>query len=197
MQPEVELKLPPLVLHPFSRPADAAKLLECSRASLMLQNLVPRDGRSDEELRATVVEGRYCEMRMLFYIGRDLSRWIGQCLETADHGDRAGSVELRFQSFAALLTGALPKRVEERLRGWGVYDYRRMFARALGLNAVFREMPAPEDLNDEFVAEYQCYADSLFSRRQQLCPFRTLDARTLDLSLYTSSEYSEILEQGF
>jgi len=197
MLPVEELKLPPLVLHPFSHPEDALKLLECSRASLMLQDLIPKDGRTDDELRAALLAGRYCEMRMLFYIGRDLSRWIDQCLEAVRQDETLTEAGIRFQSFAALLTGELPKRVEERLRGWGVFDYRRMFGRALGLNGVFAEFPEQAALSEDFVAEYQGYADALFARRQQLCPFPALDPDRLDLSLYTSSEYSAILEQGF
>jgi hypothetical protein len=34
-------KLPPLILHPFADPTGPDKLLESSRASLMLQGLLP------------------------------------------------------------------------------------------------------------------------------------------------------------
>lgn len=188
--------LPPLVLHPFSRPADASSLLECSRANLMLQEVIPRDGRTVEELRSALFEGRYCEMRMLFYIGRDLNRWVGQCLEAVDQADDPQKGGIRFQSFAALLTGSLPAQVEERLHGWGVFDHRLLFARALALNGVFAQFPEAVEFSEEFVNEYQVYADAIFTRRQQLCRFEKLDAERIGLNIYTSSEYSAILERG-
>ena len=57
------------------------KLVESSRASLMLQGLLPTGERTTEDLDKSLLEGRYCEIRMLFYVGKDLIRWIEQSLE--------------------------------------------------------------------------------------------------------------------
>src|SRR5271170_2794400 len=73
--------LPPLILHPFADAGGPDKLVESSRASLMLQGLLPSGERSNEELDRALIDGRYCEIRMLFYVGKDLVRWIEQCLE--------------------------------------------------------------------------------------------------------------------
>ena len=73
--------LPPLILHPFADAGGPDKLVESSRASLMLQGLLPSGERSTEELDRALIDGRYCEIRMLFYVGKDLVRWIEQCLD--------------------------------------------------------------------------------------------------------------------
>src|SRR5271163_5199102 len=76
--------LPPLILHPFADAGGPDKLVESSRASLMLQGLLPTGERSTEDLDLSLLEGRYCEIRMLFYVGKDLVRWIDQCLERSE-----------------------------------------------------------------------------------------------------------------
>src|SRR5579864_6469835 len=76
--------LPPLILHPFADAAGPNKLVESSRASLKLQGLLPAGESSQEDLDRALLEGRYSELRMLFYVGRDLARWIEQCVELVD-----------------------------------------------------------------------------------------------------------------
>ena len=73
-------KLPPLILHPFADPSGPGKLVESSRASLMLQGLLPTGEQSPRSWRRRC-EGRYQEIRMLFYVGRDILRWIEQCVD--------------------------------------------------------------------------------------------------------------------
>ncbi len=75
------MKLPPLILHPFADAGGPDKLVESSRASLMLQGLLPSGERTTEDLDRALLDGRYCEIRMLFYVGKDLVRWIEQCLD--------------------------------------------------------------------------------------------------------------------
>ena len=77
-------KLPPLILHPFSDSAGPNKLLESSRASLMLQGLLPSGEFTARELEQKLLDGRFVELRMLYYLGRDLIRWIEQCSEIVD-----------------------------------------------------------------------------------------------------------------
>src|SRR5882757_946764 len=97
------MKLPPLILHPFADAGGPDKLVESSRASLMLQGLLPSGERSQVDLDRALLDGRFCEIRMLYYVGKDLVRWIEQCMEhiARDPGVAPGS--LRNQSFAAYL----------------------------------------------------------------------------------------------
>src|SRR5438045_9444952 len=74
-------ELPPLILHPFSDHSGPGKLVQSSRASLMLNGLLPNDESSEDELTRKLIEGRLCEIRMLFVVGKDLQRWISQCLD--------------------------------------------------------------------------------------------------------------------
>ena len=76
-------RLPPLILHPFSDGSGPDKLAESSRASLMLQGLLPNDEFTFEELNRRLLEGRFHEIRMLCYVGKDLERWIEQCSSSA------------------------------------------------------------------------------------------------------------------
>src|SRR5579875_3084317 len=74
-------RLPPLILHPFSTPDDASVLMQSSRASLALQGFLPVEEGSAEDLDRRLLRGRYAELRMLYYIGKDLTRWMEQCAE--------------------------------------------------------------------------------------------------------------------
>src|SRR5262245_55855740 len=95
--------LPPLILHPFASAGGPDKLVESSRASLMLQGLLPSGERTTEELDLALLEGRFSEIVMLFYVGKDLVRWIDQCLEYTDRQADLRESSLRYQSFAAYL----------------------------------------------------------------------------------------------
>ena len=66
-------ELPPLILHPFSDHSGPGKLVQSSRASLMLNGLLPQDESSEDELTRKLIEGRVCEIRMLFFVGRGRS----------------------------------------------------------------------------------------------------------------------------
>src|SRR5258705_8469338 len=129
-------KLPPLILHPFADNAGPGKLVESSRASLMLQGLLPTGERSAADLERALLEGRYCEIRMLFYVGKDLLRWIEQCMEHVNRQPDLSDAGIRPQSFAAYLINHTPQTVQSKLRKWGVADYKTIFTRALGLNAL-------------------------------------------------------------
>ena len=56
--------LPPLILHPFSDSAGPGQLVESSRASLMLQGLLPNSELSNVELEKRLLSGRFCEFRI-------------------------------------------------------------------------------------------------------------------------------------
>src|SRR6202161_39460 len=101
-------KLPPLILHPFADAGGPDKLVESSRASLMLQGLLPTGERTTDELDKSLLEGRYCEIRMLFYVGKDLVRWIEQSLEHVERQPGFTDTGIKFQSFAAYLVNNTP-----------------------------------------------------------------------------------------
>src|SRR5271154_2460096 len=127
-------ELPPLILHPFADATGPSKLVESSRASLVLQGLLPSGDRTAEDLDRALLEGRYSELRMLFYVGKDVIRWIDQCLEYAGRTTELANPAIRFQSFASLLLQDPPVEVQEKLKRWGVTDYKAIFARGIAVN---------------------------------------------------------------
>src|SRR5579872_961574 len=144
-------KLPPLILHPFADAGGPEKLVESSRASLVLQGLLPAGERKTHDIERTLLEGRYCEIRMLFYVGKDLLRWIEQCLELVVRSPELCVSGITYQSFAAYLVSRTPEPVQIKLKKWGVSDYKAIFSRALGLSAVFSAVPEREMLTDDFI----------------------------------------------
>src|SRR5579872_4510683 len=98
-------QLPPLILHPFNEHVPPSTLLDNSKAALMLSGLMPGDGTEPEALRRRLMWGRYAEIRMLFYLGKDVFRWIEQCMDWASREPSLDGAGIRRQSFAGLLTG--------------------------------------------------------------------------------------------
>jgi hypothetical protein len=188
--------LPPLILHPFADAGGPSKLVESSRANLKLQGLLPQGDASREDLDRALLDGRYSELRMLYYVGKDLARWIGQCLEFAE---RNLDVLPRgtYQSFAAFLIQDAPPEVQAKLRKWGVADYKSIFSRALGLHTMFAAAPPREMLSDEFVRSYFRYADQIFQTKQDECDFSPINSREFDFELYSSGEYARMLERSW
>jgi len=194
MPPGHPAQLPPLILHPFTGGDAANHLLEKSRESLLLLQIEPPDGSAERELCRQVLEARWLELRMLFFVGKDLFRWIGQCVESAESQARRG-FGIGERSFAHLLVSRAPQHVREKLRTWGVGDPGTLFSRALGLHATFRRPPAAEELDDDFVLNYHRYADSLYLCWRRLRPFPEIGPEDFTFELYGSREYSRKLEQ--
>jgi hypothetical protein len=188
-------KLPPLILHPFADAAGPDKLVESSRASLMLQGLLPSGERTTDDLDKSLLEGRYCEIRMLFYVGKDLVRWIDQSLEHVERQPGFGDSGIKFQSFAAYLVNHTPVTVQAKLRKWGVADFKSIFMRALGLNAILATVPERGTLADDFVRNYYRYADAIFLCRQSQSTFTDIAHMNFDFEIYASGEYSRMLER--
>jgi hypothetical protein len=188
-------KLPPLILHPFSDSAGPGKLVESSRASLMIQGLLPRQEFTIEELDTRLLNGRYCEIRMLFYVGRDLVRWIEQCQDYIEREKDLNSQDVVFQSFAGLLVEDPPENVKQKLSKWGVVDHRSIFSRAIGLNMVFADAPAREALSDAFIRSYYRFADHMYACNQNMHPYAAIHSRNFDFDLFASGEYSRMLER--
>jgi hypothetical protein len=188
-------KLPPLILHPFTDAGGPDKLVESSRASLMLQGLLPTGERSTEELDKSLLEGRYCEIRMPFYVGKDLVRWIEQSLDHVERQPGFRDSGIKFQSFAAYLVNNTPPTVQAKLRKWGVADFKSIFKRALGLSAILATIPEHGILADDFVRNYYRYADSIFLCRQSQAQFTDISHMNFDFEIYASGEYSRMLER--
>src|SRR5579884_860936 len=103
-----DFRLPPLILHPFSDANGPSRLVESSRASLMLQGLLPTGEFTREELDERLLDGRYCEMRMVYYVGRDVMRWLEQCLDIARRHSEEFPENVQLHSFATLLIQNAP-----------------------------------------------------------------------------------------
>jgi hypothetical protein len=191
----VAYNLPPLILHPFAEPAGPNKLLESSRANLMMQGLLPVGEKSTDDLDKALLDGRYSEIRMLFYVGKDLVRWIDQSLDFCERQPELKDLGIRYQSFAALLVNHSPTPVQAKLRKWGVGDFRSIFTRALGLNAMLSDIPPRPFLSDEFVRNYYRYADQLFQCRQNQSAFPDIAELGFDFDIFASGEYSRMLER--
>ena len=190
-------ELPPLILHPFSDQSGPGKLVQSSRASLMLNGLLPHDESSEDELTRKLIEGRVCEIRMLFFVGKDLLRWVAHCLDFVSSVPELKSSGIREQSFAEFLVQSPPEQVRTKLRGWGVFDYKSIFSRAIGLNAVFHEPPDENSVSSEFIRNYFRYADHMFACRQQMQAFTELTVENFHFDIYASGEYSRILEKSW
>ena len=187
-------ELPPLILHPFNERVPPSALLENSKAALMLSGLIPSDGSDQEDLKRRLLAGRYSEIRMLYFLGKDVFRWIGQCVEWGQRLPELSGAEINSQSFAALLTADPPEAVKEKLVRWGVVDYSSIFKRAIGLNAMFTQPPAFDALAEEFLRNYHCYADCLYRCYMDSRPYRTVASANFHFLLYASGEYSRLLE---
>ena len=191
---DLQFDLPPLILHPFNERMPPSTLLDNSKAALMLSGLIASDGTDPEALQKRMLGGRYAEIRMLFFLGKDVFRWMNQCLDWAARAPGLAGMEVRVQSFAGLLTGGTPAGVKEKLESWGVADYSSIFSRAIGLNTLFTAPPAFDGLSEEFLRNYHRYADALYRCFMQLETHLMADPRNFRFGLFASGEYSRMLE---
>jgi hypothetical protein len=187
--------LPPLILHPFADNTSPKKLIQSSRASLVLQGLLPGKEESIEQLQQTLLEGRYCEIRMLYYVGKDAERWIEQALDLVQREPELRTIGIEWQSIACLLIDDPPSGVFAKLRSWGVSDHRSIFARGLALHTIFGDVPSRETVSEEFLRNYHRYADQLFACRKSACPYTTLSSTQFTFDLFASGEYTSMLEK--
>ncbi|MGD0363352.1 MAG: hypothetical protein ABSC93_20920 [Bryobacteraceae bacterium] len=183
--------LPPLILHPFDRGLDAAASLDSIKLSLDLNGM----GEPGLE-REPLLRGRYTEFRMLSLVGKDVMRWIEQCVDFASRDELLANAAIRGQSFADLLVNRTPPAVAARFESWSVLDYRRILARGIGVNAVFPNPPDFGVISAHFLEEYYAYADALFACYRGLTPFARLEPAAFGFALYTSDEYMTKLAYG-
>ena len=187
--------LPPLILHPFADASGPHKLVESSRASLMLQGLLPTGEQTSEQLERTLLEGRYQEIRLLFYVGKDILRWIDQCVDHVSRYPEMQNVTLRPQSFASYLVENPPAEVARKLKQWGVADHKSIFSRALGLNVILADLPPQETFSTDFLRHYHRYADQMFHCNLGQTHFADPSHLGFEFQIYASGEYSRMLEQ--
>jgi len=194
---ELAFQLPPLILHPFSSSEDNSVLLESSRASLVLQGLAPAGETTHEELDRRLLLGRYAELKMLFYIGKDITRWAEQCAESARAAACFSDRRVRPESFAVLLVQEMPPAVRAKLESWGVLDFSALFRRSFGLHAVLQELPEAASLSQEFLRRYHRYLDQWYEQRLRDWVFDRVAASEVIFDLYASGEYSTMLEKSW
>ncbi len=131
---------------------------------------------------------------MLFFVGKDVLRWIDQCCECVERIPEASGAGYQPQSFAGLLTANPPETVRGKLVRWGVADYLAIFSRAIGLNSIFQSPPAIEAMAEEFLRSYHHYADALFRCSMDSHPHPPALPGKFRFELYASGEYSRMLE---
>jgi hypothetical protein len=170
-------ELPPLILHPISR---------CGEA------LPDPSSSGTQNLRA---EARRVEMRMLCYLGKDLARWVEQCREfTSTHPDLHIVTE---GELLDVLVENPPENVVSKMKGWGVSDFRAIFARALGLRAVFQHPPAREQISEIFLLDLSHFAEALYRARRQAFPKSPDVKYNFQFEVYASGEYAQMLERSW
>lgn len=187
------LQLPPLILHPFSGGTKTSDLVDGSQAALALQGLVDLDIDNPELVRR-MVTGRYQELRMLIFLGKDLRRWSQQCV---DHYQREEGHDKRIneQSFSELVVESPPEPVKDKLVKWGVTDRKSIFARAIGLHSIFEDPPPVENFTLSYLENYHRYADYAYICHQHLRPFLTLKPADHWFEIYASEEYARKLSE--
>ncbi len=185
------ITLPPLVLHPFGGESGTEQLLEGSRAAVDLQKATAANPRY-ADMQERVILGRYQEIRMLLFLGKDIFRWIDQCL---DQMMRSGDIGIRInaQCFSALLVDSPPSSVKAKLEAWGVSDRRAVFSRAIGIRCLFEEPPEITTLAPMFLENYHRFADYSYICFQQMKAYHSVEGNEYDFQIYASEEYSRML----
>lgn len=187
--------LPPLILHPFTTLPSTDQALENTKALLSLTKEKLGLDEKEKLLRKGVPGGRYAEFRMLFYVGKDVCRWIEQCVDACRRSQKLEVSDLTEQSFAHLLVEQTPTDIAEKLKNWGVLGYSRIFSRSIGLYVQFRQLPPAHILQVYYLHSYSRYADHTYTCWRDSKPYVILPQRQFPFSLYASGEYTDILEE--
>ena len=190
-------RLPPLILHPFSTPEDTSVLMDSSRASLALQGFLPREEDPAGDLDRKLLKGRYAELRMLFYIGKDLTRWTEQCLESCTASHLFDSRRVLPETFAVLLVQFVPSHVKTKLEQWGVLDFQALFRRSLGLHTVFADLPPASSMEPNFLRRYHRHLDHWYEQRLRETLFDRPEPGEFVFDLFASGEYTLMLEESW
>ena len=170
-------ELPPLILHPITGHGE------------------PLPAGTAVDVESCRLEARRIEMKMLCCLGKDLNRWIDQCMDFASGDPSLG--ELHEETLLDLLVENPPASVAAKMQTWGVADFRSIFARSLGLNAVFPDPPGREQLGEIFVRNFARYAEALYRARRQALPTVVCGTERFHFEVYASGEYAKMLEQSW
>jgi hypothetical protein len=174
-------ELPPLILHPFDTRVEAVSLADSAIG------LHPD---------LNHLESRFSELRMLSFLGKDLDRWLAQCVEFAER--RGGELERATEgSFLSLLLFDPPEAVTRKLSGWKIGNYQIVFTRALGLNLVYPFPPGREGVSETLLRNFHHYADELFDLRMKMKAGPELRSDRHTFEIYASSEYSRLLARSW
>jgi hypothetical protein len=183
-------QLPPLILHPFSGGGSVDELMKGSKAALELEN--PNlAGDREAELERVLLTGRYQEIRMLLFLGKDIYRWLLQCVDCMGRSEEGA--RYTEESFAALVVEQPPACVREKLERWGVTDRRAVFSRAIGVHTLFSSPPPIETLSPTLLRNYHRFADHAYICFQHLKAFKDLSPKEFLFEIYASEEYAQLL----
>ncbi len=91
-------QLPPLILHPFSGGGGIGDPVRGNQRQSCADRVDPSRTKMTPSSSAACWPGRYQEVRMLIFLGKDLFRWLGQCVEFVASGEGA-DVRIIEQSF--------------------------------------------------------------------------------------------------
>jgi hypothetical protein len=131
---------------------------------------------------------------MLCFIGKDVHRWLEQCVDFTARRPQLTARGCRLQTFADLLVSQCPQAVVQKLQGWGVDDYRNIFSRAIGLCAAFVSPPELTAVQHVFVLNYHRFADALYQAFLRLERWPAITSEEFEFTIYSSGEYSRMLE---
>ena len=187
--------LPPLILHPFTESSSSVQVLESARATISMLRQRGDGQERAAELELRLLEGRYAELRMLFFVGKDVFRWIDQCLDTCQRNAALHEAGITEQSFGHLLIKQTPADVAQKLANWGVVEHTRIFSRAVGIYCQFSEPPARDRLQPDYLRHYFRYADYSFSCWKDMTKYPILPEEKFPFTLYASGEYTKLLEE--
>jgi hypothetical protein len=98
-----------LILHPFGRGLEASASCDSIKLALYLGGM----GEAGLE-KEPLLRGRYTEFRMLSLAGKDVMRWIAQCVDFAGRDAVLANSGIQPQSFADLLVNRTPPGVAAR-----------------------------------------------------------------------------------
>ena len=101
----------------------------------------------------------------------------------------------QWQSFAELLVEDSPLPVREKLKTWAWLIIRAIFARGMGLNAVFADAPDRAGLTEDFIRNYHQFADRYVRMQAGPDSHSAIRAADFDFELFASGEYSRMLER--
>jgi hypothetical protein len=155
---------------------------------------MPDEGLTREEWTSRLLNCRYCEVRILFYLGKDLARWTGQCAEIAERDRALRGAGVCETSFVRLLVQDPPMALVQKMVHWGIPDCRAAFRQALGLCTLFRSLPAQEILAEEFLCEYRRYAEAFYESSQRAARCAVIENLNFRFEMYASAEYVRLLE---